>query len=219
VIRRFAGAEKFIEFLASRTMSALAPVGDVDAEEGWTEEKEAKFQEDILKEIASSAPPPNNKFHLQIAKLLAKGRKQDFKKAKRLWNPQDQLENSGLVSKPTGRLIVCTANYYNYAIDMIIRLGKKPTRYQLLEVLNNHYRMDVYSAVGLLADDLFVPEHCASCNVSDTELSRELHCCTRCHNVLYCGPACQKSHWKSTHKKECIKAKAEKKPWRSIRSI
>ncbi|KAF8409549.1 hypothetical protein HHK36_005627 [Tetracentron sinense] len=56
----------------------------------------------------------------------------------------------------------------------------------------------VNSAVGL--------RHCSMCE-------KEVHgehsiCCGRCRAVIYCGPICQKQHWKETHKSMCGNYKA-----------
>src|SRR5690606_10030396 len=28
--------------------------------------------------------------------------------------------------------------------------------------------------------------------------------CTRCHSAYYCGPTCQRAHWRAVHSVECV---------------
>lgn len=43
-------------------------------------------------------------------------------------------------------------------------------------------------------------EVCVQCLIHNNSLMR----CSRCHTVAYCSVACQKTHWKTTHKAQCI---------------
>lgn len=45
--------------------------------------------------------------------------------------------------------------------------------------------------------------HCSNCAKQESACG-EFKCCTRCKEVVYCGRACQKAHWKA-HKKSCGK--------------
>jgi uncharacterized membrane protein YgcG len=40
---------------------------------------------------------------------------------------------------------------------------------------------------------------CTQCGVGSTDLQR----CGRCQATMYCGPQCQRAHWKAGHKHEC----------------
>lgn len=46
--------------------------------------------------------------------------------------------------------------------------------------------------------------NCSYCNA----MSRELKTCSRCCSAYYCGPSCQRAHWKNGHKVECAQLKA-----------
>lgn len=42
------------------------------------------------------------------------------------------------------------------------------------------------------------------CTLCEKEVSAEQSlCCVQCRAVVYCGPVCQKQHWKETHKSSC----------------
>ena len=47
--------------------------------------------------------------------------------------------------------------------------------------------------------------------------------CGACHSVVYCSKACQKEHWKSTHKQECKQLKqaleADMSAWQLGRQV
>ena len=46
---------------------------------------------------------------------------------------------------------------------------------------------------------------CAGCGV----LSPGLLKCSGCRRVAYCGPECQRSHWKQSHKQHCAELARE----------
>lgn len=54
------------------------------------------------------------------------------------------------------------------------------------------------------SEDKLVP--CAVCG-----LETKPHFCGRCLKTSYCSAACQRTHWKGTHKKECKSAEPSKK--------
>ncbi|XP_042479141.1 zinc finger MYND domain-containing protein 15 [Macadamia integrifolia] len=41
------------------------------------------------------------------------------------------------------------------------------------------------------------------CAMCEKEVNGDQSCCSRCRAVVYCGPVCQKQHWKETHKGLC----------------
>jgi hypothetical protein len=47
-------------------------------------------------------------------------------------------------------------------------------------------------------------EMCANCYVLEKTLDKKLLKCGQCRLIKYCGPNCQKEHWK-VHKKQCKK--------------
>jgi len=63
------------------------------------------------------------------------------------------------------------------------------------------------------AVDGFVPirsgqmRKCANCNITETQLQRDLLRCCGCKDSFYCSKNCQKSHWK-VHKKYCGKPRS-----------
>jgi hypothetical protein len=44
---------------------------------------------------------------------------------------------------------------------------------------------------------------CANCSRTESEEGKGLKSCSTCLLTFYCSKECQKSHWKSAHKKEC----------------
>jgi hypothetical protein len=50
-------------------------------------------------------------------------------------------------------------------------------------------------------EDRNKPKMCMICGGIDHVVR-----CSRCHQALYCGPACQQFHWKAGHKKDCRQA-------------
>ncbi|KAK3258073.1 hypothetical protein CYMTET_32868 [Cymbomonas tetramitiformis] len=59
------------------------------------------------------------------------------------------------------------------------------------------------SQQGLATDHIYAPPECMRpvCSACHTD-TLPLKSCARCRTAAYCGPACQKSHWK-VHKPEC----------------
>ena len=55
-------------------------------------------------------------------------------------------------------------------------------------------------------DGLLALEMCANCFQVETDTCKLKHC-SRCKQLTYCGPECQREHWKKAHKRSC------QKPW------
>lgn len=81
--------------------------------------------------------------------------------------------------------------------------GAVPTR--MVELIPGLRNIILPSANKLAANE-FRRTHkseleCHCCGKSDVE---KLLNCSRCRIAKYCNPACQKAHWKTAHKKECV---------------
>jgi hypothetical protein len=60
-----------------------------------------------------------------------------------------------------------------------------------------------------LVDEMekLIGSKCANCRKEAVEL----HYCSRCKGAMYCGPHCQKLHWKAGHKMDCVDGTGQKK--------
>lgn len=58
--------------------------------------------------------------------------------------------------------------------------------------------------IYLQKDDMEEPQStansCANCGETEARLAR----CSRCRSVWYCSRECQSSHWRASHKRECL---------------
>ena len=90
---------------------------------------------------------------------------------------------------PADNLIPCCPNIQLYFVG---RFGGKDNKYfgpgGKIDSLNNNYR-------------------CSYCSLRLIKVST----CGRCKAAHYCGKDCQKKHWKSRHKRECVPYKKNKK--------
>mmetsp|Transcript_17672 Transcript_17672/g.29247 ORF Transcript_17672/g.29247 Transcript_17672/m.29247 type:complete len:96 (-) Transcript_17672:85-372(-) len=52
---------------------------------------------------------------------------------------------------------------------------------------------------------------CANLDCTAEYVRGKLSVCAGCHSVKYCARACQVSHWKSGHKRDCKRLAVERK--------
>jgi len=146
---------------------------------------------------------------MKMKELLETGNERDFLKAKRHWKAMDPLANlhSGLIRTKSKREVVAIENYVMFGLDMVIRLGGKPTKTQFKLAMDKHYYLNSDFVTKSLPDSLFTLEHCANCNKSETAVDGPLLQCSRCKSsqALYCNKDCQTQHWRSVHKNQCKK--------------
>lgn len=71
----------------------------------------------------------------RVLDLLQSVKKNDFKKAKLIWDPLKYFTYSGLIRGKNGREHVDFDQYFVRTIDMIIQLGGKPTVHELKSAL------------------------------------------------------------------------------------
>lgn len=79
--------------------------------------------------------------------------------------------------------------------------GKKTVAKTLIRYEEDHHRPNPFNVCAIkTVIPLEIQPACACCGVKD----QELHVCSRCRSVKYCGRDCQKQHW-PTHKLLCGK--------------
>jgi hypothetical protein len=57
---------------------------------------------------------------------------------------------------------------------------------------------------AVLAEDQSTASVCAKCGARAGQPGVRLQMCSRCKGVRYCGPQCQRAHWR-VHKAQCRK--------------
>jgi TPR repeat protein len=116
------------------------------------------------------------------------------------WNITSADQGNAIAMANYGRNLVtaCVVKYQDDAdVDVVGRSPVPETMYWLRKSVALGC-MDAKSLLDRMEN--LIGSKCANCQ----KVAVELHHCSRCKAVMYCGTHCQKLHWKAGHKMDCV---------------
>ena len=160
------------------------------------------FEEDRFKELGGSPLIPVRFLYIrnEVSALISTALESTVEDVKGRTTPGINVVHAESAAEVISTVRMLEENAKQYSTEYL----------QYFDSLSPYHREDLFNVSFLVPPESFDANEsvlskvedvssCFNCHVSGVPLK----VCSRCHDAKYCGPACQKAHWKAGHKLQC----------------